>query len=1463
MSWFLTKKIYPIIFFVFIQGSVFSQTTLFSFGSDWKYKDDGSNQGTAWRQVGFDDSSWSTGVGQFGYGKTGLTTILNACGTPVQYPSCSNKYIGYYFRKIVTIPDVSLFKSFTFEMYRDDGVVVYVNGAEVYRNNMPAGTITYNTLASANAPDDGNSTIAVTLTLAGSQLLAGNNEIAVEVHQSTASSSDTKWDMKLTGIPPGLSLITRGPYLQKPTSTSMLVRWYTDDLVDSEVKYGTDPGNLSQSVVDLSSTNNHSVQLTNLTPYTKYYYSVGSRTTILKSGLDNYFLTSPAANSEGKYTFWVTGDVGNNSTRQRAVRDRFNAYMGSNITNGWLLLGDNAYDNGTESVYTTNFFEIYDDNIMGKTPLWPATGNHEYANSTARQIDHNIPYFGIFDLPTNAEAGGVPSNSEAYYSFDYGNIHFVALDSYIIENGTSRLYDISGPQVQWLKLDLAANDKKWTIVYFHHPPFTMGSHNSDTEDELRLIRENVVPILEQYDVDLVLSGHSHDYERSKLMKGHFGLESTFDPLVNHLSQSSGKYDGTTNSCTYTKDSPSSLGGTIYTVAGSGGKLDAGQASFPHDAMYYGNQTVGGSLILEIEANRLDVKWLSEEGIIRDNFTIMKKVNKVNNINLTSGQSTNLEASWVGQYDWGHSTETSRIVSVTPATSTTYTVTDQYLCLTDTYNINVIIASLTIDIPSISFTEICAGENVSISYATSGVFSAGNVFTLQLSDAAGSFASPITIGSVISTASGTINGVIPGNTPGGGNFRLRVASDNPVFTGSQSSTFIVSAPVAPSIGTIVQPTCSVATGSVPLSGLPSSGTWTLTRSPGGITSAGTGTSTTISGLAAGTYTYTVTNSSTCVSASSANIVINAQPVTPTAPTVGTITQPTCSVATGSVVLNGLPSSGTWTLTKSPGGITSIGTGTNTTISGLATGTYTYTVTNASGCVSVASINVVINASLSTPPTPTVETITQPTCAVATGSVVLNNLPSSGTWTLTRTPGGITTTGTGTSTTLSGLVSGTYTYTVTNTLACISAASADVVIHAQPATPVAPIEGTITQPTCSVTTGSVTLYDLPSSGTWTLTRTPGGVTTTGTGTSTTVSGLAAGTYTYTVTNESSCVSPSSANLVINIQPATPEAPTATVTSQPTCSVATGIITVTVPAPGGAGVSFTVIGTTPAVAAQNNTTGIFPGLAAGNYDVTTTVNGCTSVATALTVNTEPLTPTAPTVSDIAYCRGATALTATALSGHTLLWYGTAATGGTSSTTAPITMTATAGTTNYYVSQRNTATNCESDRASITVTIKSVPKPTITATGIGTENVLLNSSASNGNQWFKDGIAIAGATSQSYLVLGNGIYQVNATVEGCISELSEPFTVIVTAVEDVVEPISLKLFPVPAHQAVNIHLTGVKDDEVSEVMIFDMSGRAIDQQSMRGKESTLVIEEYPAGEYFLRISSKSFLLNSRIVKY
>ena len=210
-----------------------------------------------------------------------------------------------------------------------------------------------------------------------------------------------------------------------------------------------------------------------------------------------------------------------------------------------------------------------------------------------------------------------------------------------------------------------------------------------------------------------------------------------------------------------------------------------------------------------------------------------------------------------------------------------------------------------------------------------------------------------------------------------------------------------------------------------------------------------------------------------------MVINAQPVTPAAPTVGAgaITQPTCAVATGSVLLSGLPA-GNWTI--NPGAIA--GNTATTTISGLATGTYNYTVTNAAGCTSLPSANVVINAQPVTPAAPTVGAgaITQPTCAVATGSVTLSGLPA-GNWTIN--PGAIA--GNTATTTISGLAPATYNYTVTNAAGCTSLPSANVVINAQPATPAAPTigAGAITQPTCAVATGSVTLSGLPA-GNWTI-------------------------------------------------------------------------------------------------------------------------------------------------------------------------------------------------------------------------------------------------------------------------------------------------------------------------------------------------------------------------------------------
>jgi hypothetical protein len=168
------------------------------------------------------------------------------------------------------------------------------------------------------------------------------------------------------------------------------------------------------------------------------------------------------------------------------------------------------------------------------------------------------------------------------------------------------------------------------------------------------------------------------------------------------------------------------------------------------------------------------------------------------------------------------------------------------------------------------------------------------------------------------------------------------------------------PTAPIVDAITQPTCTEATGSVVLSGLPASGTWTLTRIPGGIAKTDTGTITTISGIPTGTYTFTVTNSSGSTSVPSANVEINSQPPTPSAPVIGPITQPTCTVATGCVVLNGLPA-GNWII--NPGNIS--GTGSGTTICNLPSEIYTFTVTNASGCTSVASDSVDIDVQPATP------------------------------------------------------------------------------------------------------------------------------------------------------------------------------------------------------------------------------------------------------------------------------------------------------------------------------------------------------------------------------------------------------------------------------------------------------------------------------------------------------------------
>jgi gliding motility-associated-like protein len=501
---------------------------------------------------------------------------------------------------------------------------------------------------------------------------------------------------------------------------------------------------------------------------------------------------------------------------------------------------------------------------------------------------------------------------------------------------------------------------------------------------------------------------------------------------------------------------------------------------------------------------------------------------------------------------------------------------------------------------------------------------GATYTWTVTPPGGTSATP-------TSGNGQTFSFVPTNTTGSSvTFPVSVViTHNGVSCTVNFNPTILPTPAAPVVGTITHPTCTTPTGSVALSGLPS-GSWTITASPGGATQNGSGTTEIFSGLNPSTnYTFTVTNADGCTSTTSTSAAINAAPASPSAPITGTVTQPTCLTPTGSVQLSGLPA-GSWTVTASPGGATLNGSTTSATFTGLAPGNYTFTVTNGAGCTSTASSSVTINPVPGAPTAPVVGTITQTTCAVATGSVQLNGLPS-GSWTLTMSPGAVVTNGSGTSTTISGLAAGTYTFTVTNDLGCTSPSSVNVVINAQPTTPTAPVLGTVTQPTCTVATGSVAISGLPA-GTWTITASPGGATQNGSGTTATFSGLSAGTYTFTVTNSDGCTSAvSSTSALINPQPATPSAPITGTVTQPTCLTPTGTVQLS-GLPAG---SWTVTATPGGATLNGSTTSVtFTGLAPGtNYTFTVTNNdGCTSVVSAsVTINTVPGAPTAPTAGTV----------------------------------------------------------------------------------------------------------------------------------------------------------------------------------------------------------------------------------------
>ena len=404
--------------------------------------------------------------------------------------------------------------------------------------------------------------------------------------------------------------VTRGPYLQIGTPNSIVVRWRSDLASDSRVRYGTAIGSLGSTQDDLALSTEHEVKIVGLAPQTRYFYSIGTTTQILEGDdVDHSFVTFPPAGTPRPTRLWVIGDPGTGTSEQAAVRDAYAAYNGSRYTDLWLMLGDNAYSSGTDAEYQSAVFNMY-SGLLKKTVLWPARGNHDgVAAGTGND------YYDFFSLPMGAEAGGLSSGTEAYYSYDYGNIHMICLDS----EGSDRAP--AGAMLTWLANDLAATNKDWVIAYWHHPPYTKGSHDSDnatdSSGKMRDMRQNALPILEAGGVDLVLTGHSHSYERSCLLDGHYGLSTTLTAAMK-IDPGDGRVGG--NGAYHKPAGQATHAGAVYTVAGSSGHTGGGSLNHP---VMISSLNELGSLVIDIDGTRLDARFLNQLGAVRDSFTVIK------------------------------------------------------------------------------------------------------------------------------------------------------------------------------------------------------------------------------------------------------------------------------------------------------------------------------------------------------------------------------------------------------------------------------------------------------------------------------------------------------------------------------------------------------------------------------------------------------------------------------------------------------------------------------------------------------------------------------------------------------------------------------------------------------------------------------------------------------------------------
>jgi acid phosphatase type 7 len=323
------------------------------------------------------------------------------------------------------------------------------------------------------------------------------------------------------------------------------------------ISFGTYP-------TDLPGFIQYQAELLNLQPATRYYYRVvldGRTVAPAAGGEAPSFRTAPVS---GPFRFLVLGDSGSGSAEQRNLARLMAAEPVSLV----LHTGDLVYPEGSYENFQSKYFEIYGD-LMERVPFFPTLGNHD------TMVDNAAPYLSLHNLPIE----GIPAYDRGRYcSFDWGDVHFVNLDSESLKN-----VDRSARMLAWAEQDLKTTKKPWKIAYWHHSPYDPYRGN---DFENTAARERFVPLLEKYGVQLVFNGHYHAYNRTK-------------PILRGQEAPAGQ-------------------GIVYIITGGGGgslhaKFSSPLAAFNESAYHYLSvEFLGGSLV---------VRAILQDGSVLDSVTL--------------------------------------------------------------------------------------------------------------------------------------------------------------------------------------------------------------------------------------------------------------------------------------------------------------------------------------------------------------------------------------------------------------------------------------------------------------------------------------------------------------------------------------------------------------------------------------------------------------------------------------------------------------------------------------------------------------------------------------------------------------------------------------------------------------------------------------------------------------------------